>query len=47
MGRFLAWETRGRALDPTRLEAFVRGSTEFASAPIVRTRRPSRSGSPG
>jgi pimeloyl-ACP methyl ester carboxylesterase len=40
--RFLAWETRGRALDPAWLEVCVRGSTEFDSAPIVRTRRPSR-----
>jgi pimeloyl-ACP methyl ester carboxylesterase len=40
--RFLAWATRGRALDPAWLEVCVRGSTEFESAPIVRTRRPSR-----
>jgi pimeloyl-ACP methyl ester carboxylesterase len=40
--RFLAWETRGRALDPAWLEVCVRGSTEFDSAPIVPTRRPAR-----
>jgi pimeloyl-ACP methyl ester carboxylesterase len=40
--RFLAWETRGRALDPSWLEVCVRGSTEFDSAPMVRTRRPPR-----
>jgi pimeloyl-ACP methyl ester carboxylesterase len=40
--RFLAWETRGRALDPAWLEVAVRGSTEFESTPVVRTRRPPR-----
>ena len=40
--RFLAWETRGRALDPAWLEVAVRGSTEFDATPIVRTRRPPR-----
>ena len=40
--RFLAWETGGRELDPAWLDVVVRGSTEFASTPIVRTRRPSR-----
>ena len=40
--RFLAWETGGRAVDPVELDLWVRGSTEFESTPIVRTRRPSR-----
>ena len=40
--RFLTWETDGRAVDPVELDLWVRGSTEFASTPIVRTRRPSR-----
>ncbi len=40
--QFLAWETRGRALDPAWLEVTVRGSTEFDATPIVRTRRPPR-----
>ena len=40
--RFLAWETGGRELDPAWLDVYVRGSTEFASTPIVRTRRPPR-----
>ena len=40
--RFLAWETGGRRPDAAWLDVVVRGSTEFASTPIVRTRRPSR-----
>jgi pimeloyl-ACP methyl ester carboxylesterase len=40
--RFLAWETGGRALDPAWLDVYLRGATEVARSPIVRTRRPSR-----
>lgn len=40
--RFLAWETRGRALDPAWLQVAVRGSTEFDATPVVPTRRPAR-----
>ena len=39
--RFLAWETGGRELDAAWVDVVVRGSTEFASTPIVPTRRPS------
>jgi pimeloyl-ACP methyl ester carboxylesterase len=38
--RFLAWETRGRDLDPDWERVFVEGATDFEGAPIVRTRRP-------
>lgn len=38
--RFLAWETRGRTLDPAWVEAYVQGATAFDRTPIVRTRRP-------
>jgi pimeloyl-ACP methyl ester carboxylesterase len=40
--RFLAWETGGRELDPAWLDVHVRGATEVARTPIVRTRRPPR-----
>ncbi|SHN58755.1 Lysophospholipase, alpha-beta hydrolase superfamily [Geodermatophilus obscurus] len=40
--RFLAWETGGRTLDPAWSDVYVRGATEVARTPIVRTRRPSR-----
>ena len=40
--RFLTWETGGRAVDPVWLDLWVRGSTQFDSTPIVRTRRPAR-----
>jgi pimeloyl-ACP methyl ester carboxylesterase len=40
--RFLAWEAGDRSLHPAWVEVCVRGSTEFESTPIVRTRRPSR-----
>jgi pimeloyl-ACP methyl ester carboxylesterase len=40
--RFLAWETGGRTLDPAWLDVYVRGATEVARTPIVRTRRPPR-----
>ena len=40
--RFLAWETGGRALDPAWLDVHVRGATEVARSPVVRTRRPRR-----
>jgi pimeloyl-ACP methyl ester carboxylesterase len=40
--RFLAWETRGRALPPAWLDAYARGATDVRGAPIVRTRRPGR-----
>jgi pimeloyl-ACP methyl ester carboxylesterase len=39
---FLAWETGGRVIDPVELDLWVRGSTEFESTPIVRTRRPAQ-----
>lgn len=38
--RFLAWETRGRALPPAWVDTYVRGSTELDRGPLVRTRRP-------
>jgi len=40
--RFLAWETRGRALDPAWPEVVVRGSTEFDATPIALRPRPPR-----
>ena len=40
--RFLAWETGGRKPDPAWLDVHVRGATEVARTPIVRTRRPPR-----
>jgi len=40
--RFLSWETGGRELEPAWLDVHVRGATEVARTPIVRTRRPPR-----
>jgi pimeloyl-ACP methyl ester carboxylesterase len=40
--RFLDWETGGRELDPAWLDVYVRGATEVARTPIVRTPRPPR-----
>ena len=40
--RFLTWETGGRALDQAWLDVYVRGATEVARSPIVRTHRPPR-----
>ena len=41
--RFLAWETRRRALPPVWVDTYVRGATELDGGPLVRTRRPRRS----
>ncbi len=38
--RFLAWETRGRVLDPRWLVTYAQGATAFERTPIVPTRRP-------
>jgi pimeloyl-ACP methyl ester carboxylesterase len=40
--RFLTWETSGRELPEPWVDAHLRGATELARGPLVRTRRPGR-----